>query len=404
MITFEYRGFDSLGRVRNGLIEAADLKQAREKLVEGGVLPELVAPAGRTRRFRGRRFRRGLSMESRSSFYRELLSLLRAGLPLVRALDILIQSPETGHARSVFALARDRIKEGASLADALADAGASVNAFEKAAISAGERAGVLDAALENLAVFLEEQSRLRDSVVTALIYPALVVTLAVAIAVGLLGFAVPRIGGLILEETSAPLPLLTRAMIGIGEFLAMFGPLLLAVVAAGVFLGRRRIRRDPSLTIAADRLLFLIPALGRAYTLLVNLRFARTLSLLLGGDITLIEGMKLAGAATGSPWVNHMLEKEAESVRHGCTLAEALRRVPPLSESLARWTQVGESGGQLPELLESAGQRFMQQWERFISRFTALLEPALIVAVSAFVLLVVLSVLLPIMSLNTALL
>lgn len=404
MITFEYTGFNASGKVLTGLIEALDVKQAREKLAADGILADQVVPAGQARRRWGLWHAHRFSMETRTVFYQELVALVRAGLPLVRALDVLIQSPEMGHTRPVLANIRDRIKEGTSLADALSAASRQVSAYEKAVIAAGERAGVLDLVLERLAGFLEEQNRLRDRVTTALIYPALVVIVAIGIAVGLLGFAVPRIGQLLHEEAHLSLPLLTRFMIGLGGFTATWGLPLLVVVTAGVCIAWYRIRRDPARIQAINRGLFRVPLVGHGYTLLVNLRFARTLSLLLQGDVTLMEGMKLAGEATGSPWVRDLVTNEAESVRHGSSLADALRRIPPFATSLARWVQVGEASGGLDQLLESAGRRFQQQWDRFLSRLMALLEPALIVAISAFVLLVVLSILLPIMSLNASLL
>ncbi len=404
MISFDYRGFDSLGRNCSGLIEALDMKQARERLIESGILPELVVPAGQARRrwfaWAARRF----SLERRAVFYQELLSLMKAGLPLAKALDVLIQSSEAGATRSILASVRDRIKEGDSLADALSQTGACVGGYEQAAIHAAERAGSLEAALERLAVFLTEQNRLRDSVITALIYPAIVIVIAIGIAAGLLGFAVPAIGELLQEEAGLRLPFITRIMIGLGGALAKWGLPIFASLLVASFLAWRRVTREPALMLRASRMTFRIPILGRARELLVNLRFARTLSLLLTGDIPLIESMKLAGQATGSLWVDAMVEKEAESVKHGSSLADALRRIPPLAGLLAHWAQVGEAGGRLTGVLESAGERLQQRWERFIARLMALLEPALIVAISAFVLLIVLSILLPIMSLNTALL
>ncbi len=403
MISFDYRGFDSLGRSCSGLVEALDTKQARERLIERGILPELVIPAGQERRRWAVWPTRRFPIERRAVFYQELHSLLKAGLPLAKALDVLIQSSEAGAARSIVAGVRDRIKEGSSLADALSQASAAIGEFEKAAIGAAERAGSLDAALERLSGFLSEQGRLRDSVITALIYPALVVVIAIGIATGLLGFAVPAIGELLREEAALQLPLLTRLMIGLGAALTKWGLPVLAVAAALAVIAWRRVSGDPALRLRADRLSFSLPIMGKARIMLVNLRFARTLALLQTADIPLIEGIKLAGKATGSRWVNEMAARESEAVKHGSSLADALRRMPPLSGVLAHWAQVGEAGGRLAEVMDSAGERLQQRWEHFIARLMALLEPALIVAVSAFVLLIVLSILLPIMTLNTAL-
>jgi type II secretory pathway component PulF len=148
--------------------------------------------------------------------------------------------------------------------------------------------------------------------------------------------------------------------------------------------------------------LFRTPLVQRGYSALVNLRFARTLSLLLGGGVSLVDGVILAGRATGSAWVARLAESGAEALRHGKNLAEAVRAIEPLSASLPGWIQAGEASGKLENLLENAGDRYQQQWDRLISRGLSVLEPLLILAVGLFVLLIALSILLPVMSLNQA--
>jgi len=401
MTTFEYKGYDASGRTQKGLIEAPDLKHAREKLASAGILAEWIAPAGsRPDRlfFRQQRF----SLEYRIEFYQELAALLRAGLPLVSALDLLIQAPDMGVLRPLLANVRDKIREGSSLAEALAGDNV-ISAHEKALITAGERAAVLDMVLERLAEFMEAQHRLREKILTALIYPAILFVVAVGIAVGLLGFAVPRIGQLLMDQTNVAMPWLTRIMISAGHVVALWGLPVLALMAAAIWVVWHRIRQDPAWARAANRRCFLLPILGRGYAILISLRFARTFSLLLRGGVSLIDSMILAGEATGSVWVNALVQREAEAIRHGASLAEALRRIPPLAVSLAGWVQVGETGGSLDHMLENAGNRLQQQWDRYLTRRLTLLEPVLIILIGGFVLVVVLSILLPIVSLNQSL-
>lgn len=402
MTTFEYRGFDAAGRKQKGLLEAPDLKQAREKLAEAGVLAESVAPAGSRSGFR-RRWRRRFSVERRIEFYRELASLLASGFPLVSALDILIQSPDLGVLRPLLANARDNIRDGSPLADALDAAGCGISRHERALVAAGERVAELDQVLERLAEFMEEQQRLRDKILTALMYPAILMAVAVAIAFGLLGFAMPRFGQLLMDQTHVAMPWLTRAMIGAGQAVALWGPPCVLLVGVLLALARRRLRRDAAWAREVDRRRFMLPVIGRGYALLVGLRFARTLSLLLRGGVPLIDAMVLAGDATGSAWVGALAAREADAVRHGTSLAAALRRIPPLAAALAGWVQVGEAGGALDRMLENAGKRFQQQWERYLERRLALLEPALILLIGGVILLVVLAILLPIVSLNRSL-
>jgi general secretion pathway protein F len=400
MITFEYKGYDASGRAATGLIEALDPKQAREKLVAAGVLTEWIRPAGAgsgRRWFRRARF----PLERRIVFYQELAALLNAGFTLVQALEMLIQSVDMGPVRPLLAGVRDKMREGSSLAEALSGIG--VAQHEKALVAAGERAGALGQVLERLAEFMAEQQRLREKVLTALIYPAILLVVAGLVAVGLLGFAMPRFGQLLLEQTRLTIPLLTRILIGAGQIVAVWGLPVLALAGALLLLARQRLRRDPALARATDRRCFRLPVIGRGYVLLVSLRFARALALLLRGGVSLVDGITLAGAATGSVWVGALAEQEAEAVRHGASLAEALRRIPPLADALAGWVQVGEAGGSLDRMLENAGQRLQQQWERYLARRLALLEPALILIIGGFILLVVLAIILPIVSINASL-
>lgn len=398
MKTFEYNGFDASGASQKGMIEALGLKHAREKLAAGGILAEHIVQAGEIS-LRSKTFwnKPVFSLEHRAIFYRELVTLLHAGLPLGSALEMLIQSPEMQTVRPILANIRDQIRDGSSLADAAVKASRKVTFHEKAVIAAGEKAAMLDLVLDRLADHLEEQEKLRERIITALIYPAITLFVGLCIAIGLLGFAVPRISRLL---QGVALPLLTRIVMAAGNILAIYGLPLLLIGTAVVFIIWRRIKREPERLRAFEQKLFRLPFLGHAYTLLVNLRFARTLSMLLHGGVPVVESIILAGEATGSKWVSYKVEQEANSIRHGGTIAAAFRAVPPLAASLSGWVEVGEASGKLEQMLDSAGNRLQQQWDRFLARGLALLEPIIIIMTGGFVLLIVLSILLPLMALN----
>jgi general secretion pathway protein F len=401
MRTFSYKGFDSSGGVRRGLIEAQDLKEAREKLTARGILPQDVVPsegsaapalfASRESSFRA---------ESRVAFYRELGVLLGAGLPMVGAMEILMESPELGVSASLLAGVRDRIREGASLAASLGAAVPQLKPYERAILEVGEKSGNLEGMLERLAFFVEEQEHLREKIISALIYPAIILGFAVLVAVGLLGFVVPAAAAVITEQSRVPLPWLTRFMMLAGR-VAMVG---LPVLILGALVGRswlkRRMVAEPALRSRLDQAMYQIPLVGRGYVIVANLRCARTLAILLKGGVGLVDALSLAGRSTGSAWVAQLMETEAESVRHGSSLADAIRRIPPLAGSLPAWIQAGEASGALEKLLDTAGNTYQHQWNRFVTRTLSWLEPVLIVCIGIFVLLVTLSVLLPILSLN----
>ncbi len=401
MKTYVYKGYDNTGAVRRGLVEALDLKEAREKLAARGVLPEVVAPAGNNAGGAGMRFgRQGFDAETRVAFYREMSVLMTSGLPLVNSLEILLEAPELGASATMMAGVRDRIREGASLAAALSEASPSVKPFERAILEVGERSGSLDAMLERLAGFLEEQQQLNERVVSAMIYPGIIVGFAIVVAVVMLGVVVPSAAKVLGEHGGASLPLLTRVMMAVGRVLLWGAPVMVLGGVLAVGYVRRRLAADVDWSCRVDRLLFRVPVVGRGYTIVANLRCARTMAILLKGGVGLVDALALAGRATGSAWIGRLAAEEAEAVRHGSSLADAIRRIPPLAAALPAWIQAGEASGALEKLLDTAGSAMQHRWNRFVTRTLSWLEPALIFGVGAFVLLVVLSVLLPIVSLN----
>jgi len=388
--TFEYRGFDQQARACRGLVEALSVKEAREKLSRQGVLADRISISGR---------RAKLDTGARAILYHELSALLGAGLPLVRALEILIESPDMRQTSGLLAGVRDRVREGGSLAEALGEASRSTSPFEQAIVQVAERSGTLELMLSRLGDFLEEQEKLRERIQGALIYPAIVVTVGVCVAIVMMGLLIPRAADM-LADSRAELPGLTRFMIGFGRNALRWGWILPVLLAGGIVHFRRRLAQSDDLRCAWDRWLFRVPVLGRGYTILALLRFSRTLAILLRGGVSVVEGLLLAGRATGSAWIGRLSQTESDAVRHGSNLTDAVRRIPPLGVSLPGWIQVGEASGGLDRLLESAGKRYQDQWDRFVSRSLSLLEPLLILLIGGFVLLVTLAVLLPVISLT----
>lgn len=402
MTTFEYKGYDAAGQAQSGLIEAADLKDARKRLAARGILTETVRAAGGDAARRAAR-PATFPAEIRTMFYRELAALLGSGVALVPALDAILQAPELDQARSRLAAVRDAVREGRPLSAALVEISSRVTPFERAVIEVGERTGGMNEALGRLAGFLEEQEKLRERLVTALLYPCIVVVLALVIGGGVLVFLLPMVQRLF-AETSLALPLLTRLMLAGGR--ALGAGLLLAVAGGvgGAAWLRRRLRADAALRIRLDRRLFALPLLGAGWRNLASLRFVRVLGLLLERGVGLMESVPLAGRASGSAWLADCALRETGALSEGKPLVDVIRGIRPLHPSLAAWVQAGEAGGDLPGLLDSAAQRFQQGWDRLATRGMLVLEIALTVGMGLFVTLIALAVLLPILQMNKGIL
>ena len=402
MKTYRYLGYDRDGRSRNGLVEAVDPKDARMRLAGSGVFPERLSAVDRSDVTAGSA---RLGLEARAIFYRELSTLAKAGVPLLGAVQALGQMPEFQRAQLRLAAVRDRIREGAGLGDALDRAELGLQPFERAAIDAGIRSGQLEQSLDRMADYLLEQQELRVRIGSALTYPVVVLLFALVTAVVMLGFVLPHSLAMIRRSgTDAELPGITLFMLEIRRVGLWLAPLVLAMGAAGFAYGRRRIRTDARFRLGWDRLCFHLPVTGTVYQLLVNLRFARTFSMVLRGGVAAEDALVLAGRACGSPWVELRSLEESEQVRHGRDLATAVSLIPPLAPFLPSWIQTGEASGAVAEMLEHAANRIQRQWDRTLARLLSLLEPGLIVLVGGLVFGVVLSIVMPLIRMNQGLL
>ncbi|MCX7591065.1 MAG: type II secretion system F family protein, partial [Kiritimatiellae bacterium] len=234
MKTYEYRGFDREGRIVRGLIEGVSPKDVRERLAAGGILAERVTETGAGLRF---------PAPVRATVYRELAALLAAGIPILRALDLLVRSPELAVVAVPLAGIRDRVREGASLADALERVGDAVSPCEVAILRAAEHSGTVEKMLEGLAAFLEEQERVREKIQSALIYPAIVVTVGLCVAILMLGLLLPRAREM-MDTNRVALPRLTVFMLGVGRWAKVWAPLLAGSVVLACMVLRRRLRQD----------------------------------------------------------------------------------------------------------------------------------------------------------------
>lgn len=404
MKTFLYRGFHRDGGRVRGTVEALDVKDAREKLAREQIFPERIEAAtdrSAGRSLAGWRQPSLARVAQRAELYRALHALLRAGLPLSQALTVMLEQPDGDESlwtRDVAGV-RDRIRDGASFAAALREAGAPVSDFETAVIESGERTGGLAVVLAEVADYLDDAGRIRQTLKTAAIYPAVILVLSIIVATGVMGFLIPQLTET-LDSFDTRLPAITRFFMAAGQyFLPVILPALM-FAGAGVWAWSRRVRLDPARMALFEERIARAPLLGRGFCLLVTTRFARTAALLLGGGLSMVETVGLAGRATGSAWLAGLLVEKSEDIRHGQSLSQALAGVPVLNHTLSSWVKAGEAAGDIPGMFRHAADRYQQLWTAYVQRAVALIEPALIILIALFVLLVALAILLPIMKLG----
>ena len=401
MITFSYKGFDASGRRAAGLVEAEDAKDARKRLSERGIACETLAPA--VARTSKRSVRLRFPPSARAMVYRELAALLDSGVAMVPALEVLLQTPDQESVRLALAAVRDTVRDGQPLSAAIGSLPIRLTPFEIPILQVGESTGGMADALSRLAGFLEEMDVLREKLSTALMYPVIVVFLALLLGGLVMTLLLPRMQALF-AETGMEIPVFTRILSGSGRILGVLFLLVVVALVVAVPLVRRRRRRDPAFAVAFDARLYRLPVLGAAWRDLASLRFVRTLALLLTRGVGLLEGLPLAARATGSAWLAADAAKETDALSQGKPLAAVIRSIRALPPSLSAWVRAGQGGGDLPGLLENAAVRLQQSWDRRASRGLTLVEIGLTLAIGLMVALVALAVILPILQMNKGIL
>jgi len=392
MEAFRYQALDAAGRSVSGVVQADTPRDARAQLRGRGLLPSAVKTNARYA------WTRAISAAQLSLLTRQLATLLDSGLTMEQALSALIEEAEVAQTREVLAGVKSELMAGASLAAALGGHERSFHEFYRALVRGGEESGALPKVLQHLADYLDARQALRQKTSLALLYPILVGVVATAIVTGLLVYVVPQVVQ-VFQQSRQSLPLLTRGLIGLSDFLRAAWPfiLLLALGAGGA---AHLILRRPVGRRRWHAFLLGVPSLGSLIRGVDTSRFASTLAILVGGGVPLLAALASGARAMGNVVMREAVERATERVREGTSLARALgetRRFPPL---LVHLVASGEMSGKLEQMLERAARLETQALERRLAVFLTLLEPVMILVMGAVVLLIVLAILLPIIELN----
>ncbi|MCX7693050.1 MAG: type II secretion system inner membrane protein GspF [Tepidimonas taiwanensis] len=397
MAVYRYEALDERGNRRRGQIDADSARAARARLRAQGLAPIGVTEAGAADGTAAGQ-RRALNRTRLASWTRQLASLVAGGLPLERALATLADEAETPRERELVTQLRAEVNAGSALATALAAHPRTFDDSYRAVVAAGEASGRLGAVLERLADELEASDALRQRVLSAVLYPTIVTVFALAIVVFLMTSVVPQVAQAFSSGRRA-LPLLTVVMLRISQWLRDWGWTLpvLAALGAGAIAGARH---TPALRQRLDRAWLGVPVVGRLSRQYDVARFAGTLALLTGAGVPLLRALQTAAGTLR----NHALRADALEVlalvREGAPLAAALATRRAFAGPLIAFARLGEQTGQLSAMLQRAAQQLAADVQRRTLRLATLLEPALIIAMGAIVLLIVLSVMLPIIQLN----
>jgi general secretion pathway protein F len=399
---FEYKAATNSGDVVQGEMEAASQDAVIRRLQAEGHIPiraeEITrsAPGETPSAFTFQRRRPGRA--DVNVFTIELATLLQAGLPLDKALEMLVTIADKSPFREVLEKLLTQVRGGASLSAALESHGRLFSRFYRNMVKAGEAGGALDAALARLAEFMERSRELRDSVLSALLYPIVLVVVGILSMAVILGLVIPKISQMF-AEAGQQLPWFTRIVVAAGGLVENYW-WLMALGIVGIYIFMRRQYADPVARSRWDGRLLRLPLVGALIARLEAARFTRTLGTLLGNGVPLLDAIAIAKEVVANQVIADGIRRVTEQVRQGEGLARPLteaRVFPPLAGHLM---QVGEESGNLEAMLMQLAQIYEREVQSALRRLMAVLEPILILGLAVVIAAIILSVVMAILSIN----
>ena len=400
MGAFEYIAMDQAGRQAKGLLEGDTPKHIRQLLRDRKLLPVSVTEVAQkeSRRQRSFSFRKGISSAELALVTRQLASLSQSGMPLEESLLAVSQQNDNQRTKSILLGVRAKIMEGYTLADGLGNFPQAFPELYRATVAAGEQSGHLDVVLERLADYTESHQELRQNITNAMVYPAALIVMAILIISFMLATVVPKIV-VVFQSTQAELPGLTRGLIATSDFLVNHWFALIIALSLAIYGLWRLLQLDgPRRTY--HRFLLRMPITGKLARGINTARFTRTLSILAGSGVPILEALNISAEVIENVPMRDAVVEAAVRVREGASISKSLavnKLFPPMMIHLI---SSGEAGGRLEEMLGRAASGQEREVNGLIATLLGILQPLVIVIMGGVVLTIVLAILLPIFEIN----
>ena len=400
MGAYQYVAVDPGGKEHRGVLEGDTPRHVRQLLRERQLLPVEVAEIEERERKAKRQFSlfKGISGLDLALLTRQLATLAKAGLPLDEALLAVSEHTEKPRLKSIILGVRAKVLEGHSLASGLDEFPHAFPTVYRATVMAGEQAGQLDNVLDRLADYTESRHGLRQKVTQAMVYPILLTSIAPVIIVVMLMVVVPKVVG-VFETTGQQLPIMTRVLIALSDFVQHWWLLLLAIIVGTIIIVVRALKNED----VRRRVHFWIlraPIFGRVTRGLNTARFTRTLSILTASGVPALEALRISATVIANLPMRAAVEDAAVRVREGGAIGRSLgqsKLFPPMSIHLIA---SGEASGELDSMLERAANHQESEMDSLLATMLSALEPLLIVIMGLVVLAIVMAILLPIFQIN----
>jgi general secretion pathway protein F len=403
---FQYKGLNSAGGAVSGIIDSDNAKAARTKLRKQGVFPTSV-----DEKEKGATKGTGLNLEVDIGQYFErvtikdvcaltgqLSTLVGANIPIVEALTALVDQVEKPKLERILRDIRERVNQGATLAEAMGDHKEVFSPLYINMVGAGEQSGSLETVLQRLTDYTEAQVALRGKIITALTYPALMGGVSGLIIIGLFVGVIPRIKR-VFENMDTALPALTRAVMAISDFFIgqWYIPVVLSVALVVAF--RKWVGTDEGRT-QWHAILLKAPVLGNVNRKVAVSRFCRTMSTLLDSGVPILTAVSIVKTVVGNDIIASAIEKAGVNIAEGQSIAQPLKESGQFPPLVTHMINIGEKTGEIEPMLGKVADAYDQEVERTLEGLTSILEPVMIVVMGGIVAIVALSILLPMLNMS----
>ena len=400
MPAYEFTALDVRGKQERGLLEGDTPRQVRGMLRDRGLTPLSVNEVAEHQAQRsGAVFQRGgWSHTELTLFTRQLATLARSGLPLDEALAAVAQQTDRKNVKRVVLGVRSGVVEGNTLALALGQFPSVFPPLFRATVEAGEQSGKLDGVLERLADYVERRQALQQKLMVAAIYPILLIVIATCLVTALLTYVVPKIVA-VFADLHAKLPIMTRALIALSDFLREYGLGLLILLVASAFLFANAMRND-DFKRRVHGFALRLPLVGHLTRSANTGRFTRTLGILFSSGVPILDAMRIGTQVVTNLPMREAIEAATMRVREGATVNRSLAEsglFPPITLHLI---SSGEASGRLDDMLDRAAEQQEREVETLAGALMAALGPIMILVMGGIVFAIVIAILLPIFDLN----
>ncbi|MEH6556967.1 MAG: type II secretion system inner membrane protein GspF [Oceanicoccus sp.] len=407
MAAFSYAALDGRGIEQKGIIEADTSRQVRQILRDQGLAPlQVVNTGAKINPQKSDQQKKLLSFTPSPSLKvaelavitRQLATLIQSAMPLEEALTAISQQTDSNKLRGIVLNVRSKVMEGHSLAHSMADYPKAFPKLFRATVAAGEHSGHLELVLNRLAEYTENAYESRQKTKLALLYPVILFVLSVAIVSGLMAFVVPDVVEVFIGQ-GQELPVLTRGLIGLSDFIVNYGLLLLILMVIATFIGRYALKNN-AIKLRWHGLLLRLPMIGRFSRGSNTARYASTLSILTSSGVPLVDAMTIAAEVVENSVLQQAVHLATQQVREGGSLHQALEQGGYFPPIMIHMIASGEASGELDTMLQRISDSQQKELDNLVSTLIGVFEPVMLVFMGGAVLIIVVAILQPIFDLN----